>query len=478
MTDRFDLSKHIQFNTRVKSAYYSDQDNLWTVTTGDGVSTTCRYFLPASGPLSIPKKPPFPGYESFTGEWYQAANWPKLKNIDFKGKRIAVIGTGATGVQIIPKIAPVAKQLTVFQRTPNYVLPGRNYIIDEHEANEIKERHPSTWDRASNHPFGLAMTATGNTANDLSNKDKIKKSLDAGWECGGFHFQFETLDDLFTNKDSNEIASEYVREKIRAIVHDRETAEKLCPKYPFLSKRPPCGHFYYEAFNRPSVELVDIKKDNLSIYEKGIRTASGGEYEFDMIISALGFDAATGALNEMDIRGSQGKSLSSYSAKRLETFAGVLVSGFPNMFVVCGPHVPFGNMPVVLDMEVKWIGKTLQYMKKNNFAKIDVSEKAMDEWSAHLVDAFNATLFAKSAKETGAWFVGANIPGKPENVLFYFGGVPNWRDWLDRELNTGWSSMNFDPPLVARQEANGVQLKAVEKGAIEATHIENSSIMV
>ncbi|KAH8896925.1 cyclohexanone monooxygenase [Thozetella sp. PMI_491] len=447
VVDRFDLRKHIEFDTRIAAASYSEDENRWTITTASGVSTTCRYFLAATGPLSIAKKPPFAGLDKYTGEWYQASSWPEQK-IDFHGKRVAVIGTGATGVQIIPKLAPVARELTVFQRTPNYVLPGRNYIIDEHQAGDIKRNYEGTLTRASKHPFGLAMTPTGNTVKDVADPDKTRRILDAGWECGGFHFQFETLDDLFTNQQSNDVASEYVRQKIRAIVQDPTKAELLCPKYPFLSKRPPCGHFYYEAYNRPNVNLVDISKDNIEIYENGIRTSSGAEYECDMIIFALGYDAATGALSEMDVRGKQGKSLKDFWAAKLDTFAGVLVPGFPNMFVVCGPHVPFGNMPVVLDIEVDWIGKTIRHLEENKIETIEVTQQAVRRWSAHLDDAFKATLFAESARDSKAWFVGANIPGKAISPLFYFGGVPTWADWLESETKTGWASMELFPPRV------------------------------
>jgi len=411
--------------------------------------------------LSVAKELPFAGLRSYKGEWYQTSQWPQ-SGVSFEGKRIAVIGTGATGVQIIPKLASVAKQLTVFQRTPNYVLPGRNYAIDEYQAKEIKRQYDVTWDTASSHPYGLAMKSTGQTIKDVTDASKIRQLLDAGWECGGFHFQFETLDDLFTNQESNDIASEYLRQKIHAVVHDPDTADLLCPKYPFLSKRPPCGHFYYEAYNRPNVNLVDVHGHEIDLYEKGVRTSSGTEYEFDMIIFALGFDAATGALSEMDVRGTQGKSLGASWKQRLETFAGVLVPGFPNMFSICGPHVPFGNMPIVLNKEVNWIGKTIGYMEENKLAEINVSQTAVDAWSSHLNEAFKATLFANSAKESGAWFVGANIPGKTNSPLFYFGGVQTWEAWLDKERSTTWASMDFSNPPGAGKaslayEKNGEQ---------------------
>lgn len=439
------MRKFIDFNTRIKSAYYEDKRDVWTITDASGSRTTCRYFLPATGPLSVAKEPPFPGLKSYTGEWYQTSTWPSQK-VDFHGKRIAIVGTGATGVQIVPSLAPVAKELAVFQRTPNYVLPARNYVIHENEADEIRQNFDNTWDHAKTQAFGLAMNATGKTIDNAGDDDKVKQILDAGWECGGFHFFFETLDDLFTSKKSNDTASEYIRHKIRTIVKDPSTAELLCPKHPFLSKRPPCGHFYYEAFNRPNVKLLDISRDEIEIYEKGIRTSSGAEHEFDMIIFALGFDAATGALTEMDVRGNQNQSLKDVWADRLETYAGVLVPNFPNMFLICGPHVPFGNMPVVVDIGLNWIGKTIRYMEENKLTKINVTNKAVEAWAAHLDECFKATLMADYAEKSGAWFVGANIPGKPKNVLFYFGGVPGWAAWLENESTSSWASMDFSPP--------------------------------
>ncbi|KAK9422975.1 putative Cyclohexanone monooxygenase [Seiridium unicorne] len=442
--DHFDMRKNIEFETRVDSAHYDDTEGLWTVTTANRLSVTCRYFIPATGPLSVAKDPPFPGLKSFKGEWYQSSNWP-TKQVDFANKRIAVVGTGATGVQIIPKLATVAKTLTVFQRTPNYVLPGRNYVIDEYQAAKIKQTYDATWKHAKTHPFGLAMTSRGNKIEDEVDREEVRHVLDSGWETGGFHFQFETFDDIFTNQMSNDLASDYIRQKIQAIVQDPNTAEILSPKYPFLSKRPPCGHFYYETYNQANVKLVDISQDSIELYEEGIRTGSGIEYEFDMIIFALGFDAATGALSEMDVRGSQNKSLRETWKKKLETFAGILVPGFPNMFMICGPHVPFGNMPVVVDIEVGWIGKTICHMEEKEFSTIHVSEKAVSAWSSHLVAEFQATLLKNSAKETGAWFVGANIPGKAREVLFYFGGVPNWNQWLNSEIESSWESMELYP---------------------------------
>jgi cyclohexanone monooxygenase len=443
-TDKFDLRRYIEFNKRIKSAYYDEEEKIWTLTAANGTSVTSRYFLPATGPLSVAKAPNFAGLEKYAGEWYQASNWPQ-NDVDLCGKRVAIIGTGATGVQIIPKVAFVADQVTVFQRSPPYVLPGRNYVIDEGQAAEIKRTFDDTLKVASAHKAGLAMKVSGRTVKGVADADKINQILDAGWECGGFHYQFETFDDLATDAEANEVASEYVRQRIRSIVQDPNTAELLCPKYPFMSKRPPCGHFYYETYNRPNVKLVDISREEISLYEKGIRTTSGGEYDFDVIIFAIGYEAATGALSEIDVRGSQGISLGERWTKRIDTFAGVLVPNFPNLFLICGPHIPFGNMPVVVEIQVRWIGKTIDYIEKNELAEIDVKTETVDAWSVQLEKAFNATVYAESAKVARSWFVGANIPGKPQNVLFYFGGVPAWADQLEKELKSKWASMKFSP---------------------------------
>ncbi|KAK1966756.1 steroid monooxygenase [Colletotrichum sublineola] len=452
IVDRFDLRKDIAFGIRVMAAHYSDNDNTWTLTTADGQSTTCRYFIAATGTLSVPQDPPYPGLNSFTGEWYQTANWPAHR-VDFQNKRIAVVGTGSTGVQVISALAPIAKNLSVFQRTPNYVLPGRNYNIDEHLAHEIKQNMDVTWDIARKSMAGQPIKSSGRILKDMTDNDKIRQIFDYGWERGCFQLQLETFDDIILDPESNKVFSEYIRSKIRAIVQDPNTADILCPTYPFGAKRPPCGHFYYEAFNRPNVHLIDISQDEIDIYERGIRTSSGVEHEFDMIIFALGFDAITGALGKIDIKGSKSKSLKEYWAQDVTTFGGALVPGFPNMFMVCGPQTPIGNMPVMIEMAVTWIGKTLRYMEEKHLATVNVSEKASDAWTQHNNEVFNSTWFPEPAKATHNWAIGTNIPGKPFNVLCYFGGVPSWNDWLEKEAADEWPSMEFT--RIADSESKG-----------------------
>ncbi|KAL9042940.1 MAG: hypothetical protein Q9180_000230 [Flavoplaca navasiana] len=451
--DRYDLRKYIDFSIRIVAAHYSDNDKVWTITNADGLSTTCRYFLPATGVKSIPKEPAFAGLKSYTGEWYQASKWPAHK-VDFHGKRIAVAGTGSTGVNIIPKLAPAAKKLMVFQRTPNYVLPGRNYTIDDYQAAEIRKNHDATWELATMNLAGHACKASGKTVKDGD------------------------IDDIFMDPESNEQAADFIRQKIRAIVHDPKKAELLCPNHPFGSKRPPSGHFYFEAFNRPNVKLIDISGGDIELYENGIRTSSGVEYEVDMIIFALGYNAGTGALNEIEIEGSRGKSLRKHWMDRIRTFTGILVSDFPNMFIACGPHMPIGNQPTMLELAVDWIGKTIRHMEDNKLTQVNVTDEAVDAWSAHAEEIFNSAYISGPAVDNRSWFVDANTPGKRPKILFYFGGVQSWKSWLDKEIVTTWASTELTPRAVGdkAEAGNPGQDKLIGGVAVTSKMLESAVV--
>ncbi|KAL4805220.1 Baeyer-Villiger monooxygenase [Aspergillus unguis] len=422
VADRFDMRKEIQFGTRVESAHYQDRENHWAIRTDRGDAYTCRFFITAAGVLSAGRRPPFPGIDSFQGDWYVTSEWPKEK-IDFTGKRVAVIGTGATGVQIIPTLAHVAKS--------------------EHRT-EIKRNYEAIWEQAQSQVFGFAMPIVGRTLPDVTDPAQQRKILEAGWEAGGFRFVFGTFDDLLTNPQANELASAFVREKIRTIVKDPKTAELLCPRYPLLAKRPPLGHFYYEAYNRPNVHLVDVSTYGIEeITPKGLRLGNGDEYEFDVIIYAIGFDAVTGALTRMDIRGRNGRVLASEFSTRPETFLGIMVDDYPNMFTISGPQSPFANMPVVIDTVVMWIGKALAMMRKRNATRVEVKRSAVDWWCEQVRAAFEASVLATSSAQVHSWYVGANVPGKPANVLFYFGGLVAYIDHCRREAEGGFPNLIF-----------------------------------
>lgn len=422
--------------------------------------------------MSKPRAPDFHGFESYQGEWHQASSWPAHK-VDLEDKRIAVIGTGSTGVQLVPELAQVAREVVVYQRTPNYVLPGRNHAMDEREALGIKKNHAATWQRAVSNIGGHALNNTnGRTIKGTAAASDIRQVFDQGWERGNFPFQYETFDDVFTDPSANELAAEFIRQKIRAIVRNPATAELLCPKYTLGAKRSPSGNFYYEAFNQPSVSLVDVSQDDIVFYEKGIRTA-GTEREFDVVVFALGFDTGIGALIDMDIRGVQGQSIKACWDEKLATFAGALVSGFPNMFIILGPQSPIGNLPVPLDILGDWVGKTIRHMEEKGLASIDVKEEAQKAWADLTDGIWNSHWLGEPAKETRSWFVGANIPGRPPRILYYFGGVPSWRAWLDEEVNTSWARMNFTSHLATAGADRSADVGGV---AITADELESLAV--
>ncbi|MGH7898171.1 MAG: flavin-containing monooxygenase [Candidatus Binatia bacterium] len=434
VADRFDMRKDIEFDTRVESAVYDESANVWRVVTDRGRSYSCNYLITAVGVLSLPYQPPFPGLERFAGEWYITGRWPK-EPVDFAGKRVSVIGTGATAVQAIPIIAYTAAHVTVFQRTPNYVMPARNTPLTKDELQSIRKNYDAIWEQARNHFFGFAMDAAGRTAADVT-PEEHQKILERGWETGGFRYIFETFDDIFVDEKSNQVASEFVRNKIRAIVKDPATAELLCPKdYPLAGKRPPLGHFYYETFNRPNVTLVDVSRNPITeITAEGVRTATD-EYPADIIVFATGFDAVTGTLRHMDIRGKGGATIRDKWQGGPRTHLGISVDGFPNLFMICGPQSPFANIPVVIDGIVDWIGQAIRHLRDNRLDTMEPTPEAVEAWRRHVDDLVNATVLPKGKR---SWFLGDNIPGKPHVVLFYFGGAGAYRRECQAAVDRGF----------------------------------------
>ncbi|ETI24090.1 hypothetical protein G647_03459 [Cladophialophora carrionii CBS 160.54] len=442
VTDHLDLRKHIELNTKVTTAHWNPTKNVWEVTTSKGKTYTATFLITATGPLATPLPPPFPGLDSFKGEWYQTGLWPKHK-VDFAGKRVAVVGTGATAVQVIPVVAHNAKTLTVFQRTPNFVLPARNYPIPEDQQTALRRDCEAVLRRARTQSFGMDMVDATLKSTDLETEAEIQRVLEFGWEIGGFRFIFETFADMLTNAKCNEAAAEFVRNKIRSIVKDKETAERLCPYYTILSKRPPLGHFYYEAFNRDNVELVDVSHDPIrAITPTGLRTGAK-EYEFDMIIFAVGFDAVTGTLAAIDIRGAEGQHLGEQLNRDMETAYGITAPGFPNLFMVSGPQAPFANIPVVIDNTVDWIGRTVSYMHDHGHRRIDTKEEVARHWKEQVEAVFAMTVLPEGAKKTHSWYVGANLEGKPVRPLFWFGGVAPYFAFCDKEIGDGYPGFAF-----------------------------------
>jgi cation diffusion facilitator CzcD-associated flavoprotein CzcO len=419
VADRFDLRRDILFGTRVRSSTYNESSNRWVVETDAGDRFRCRYLIFATGPLSKPIAPPFDGLDAFAGEWYLTARWPD-RPVSFAGQRVAVIGTGATGIQVVPEIADQAAHVTVFQRTPNYAIPGRNRALTDDERRDIKDRYAQIWASTQRQASGFDIPEARKTFEELD-ADEQRAALAGALERGGFQFQFTTFRDLMVDEKANEVAAEFLRAHIRSVVNDPETAELLCPKgYPFGAKRPPLEHGYYAAFNRPNVTLVDVSDDPITaITAQGVRTGSVVR-DFDMLIFATGFDGSTGALMAMDIRGRGSRSLKDAWTNGPRTFLGITVDGFPNMFLVAGPQSPFGNVPVMIENEVLWIGSAIEHNLRDGGAGLEPGPAAVQGWVDGVDRALNATLMRKGTL-AHSWFLGLNVDGKPAGPLFYFG---------------------------------------------------------
>ena len=437
VTDRFDLRKDIQLDTRIAGATYDAESRAWAVTTDGGDTFTCTYFITGVGCLSATYRPPFPGLEDFTGEWYETSRWPRGRTVDFTGKRVALIGTGATGVQIAPIIAHTAARLMVFQRTPNYVLPARNRTLTDEERAELRANSEVIWKRAFEHAFGMAYEPSGVTVPETTREEQ-ERILDAAWEQGGFSYIFSTFDDLWTDEASNEVAAEFLRNKIRSIVKDPVTAELLCPKtYPLVGKRPPLGHFYYEMFNRDNVELIDVKDDPITrITPGGLQTGSA-DYEADVIVFATGFDAITGAITRMDIKGKDGSTIKQRWESGPQTYLGIGVDDFPNFFMIVGPQAPFANIPVVVETVVEWIADAISHLRDNGLDTMEPTSEAVRQWGVHMDEILNATILP-AGRQANSWYLGANIPGKAQVVQVYLGGLPAYREECRHAAENGY----------------------------------------
>jgi cyclohexanone monooxygenase len=348
---------------------------------------------------------------------------------------VAVIGTGATAIQLIPEVAREAAHLTVFQRTPNYVVPARNHLMPESQVVEINRTWDEMWAHLRKQPFALPIPVSGRVADDVPDAAERQRVFDQVWETGGFRFIFESFDDLITNQAINDEASDYVRNKIRTIVKDPETAELLCPTgHPFGTKRLPLGHFYYETFNRENVDLVSVADNPIErITPRGIELEDGSEHEVDIIVFALGFNAITGALGQVDLRGRGGRTLNEKWAGGASAYLGVAVDEFPNMFVILGPQSPFVNTPPMVERQVDFIGDAIRYLREHELGPVEARAEAVEAWNAECHTGLNETLIPKGLDDR-PWFL-RRIPGKPLNVLFYFGGFEAYCDNVQASLD-------------------------------------------
>jgi cation diffusion facilitator CzcD-associated flavoprotein CzcO len=428
VADKFDLRKHMQFGCTVESAHWDDDATLWRLHLADGRDLSCRILITAIGLLSAPTLPRYEGLDSFEGQSFHTFNWPE-EPVEFAGKRVAVIGTGATGIQVLPEVAKQAAHVTVFQRTPNYAIPGRNRALTDDERRDIKDRYPEIWALTQRQASGFDIPETRKTFDDLE-ADERREALAGALERGGFQFLFTTFRDLMVDEEANEVAAEFLRAHIRSVVNDPATAELLCPKgYPLGAKRPPLEHGYYAAFNRPNVTLVDVSDDPITaITTRGVRTSTA-EHDVDVLIFATGFDSATGALMSMDICGRGSRSLKDAWANGPRTFLGMTVDGFPNMFLIAGPQSPFGNVPVMIENEVRWIGAAVEHGVRHEVATLEPRPTEVQGWVDEVDRSLHATLMRKGTL-AHSWFLGLNVDGKATAPLFFFGRANKYFDRL------------------------------------------------
>ena len=439
VADRFDLRRDIRFRTTVVAATWDEAAGRWLVDTDDGTRLNARFLVTAVGCLSTTNLPDFPGRDDFRGDWYHTGLWPH-EGVDFTGKRVAVIGTGATGVQLIPEVADQAAHVTVFQRTPNYDIAGGNRPITPEDDRRIKDEYQQIWARTRQTAFGFPYDVEDRTALSVPD-DERQEIFEAAWARGGFRLG-TTFNDLLLDADANDTAAEFLRNKIRERVDDPEIAELLAPKdHPFFSKRPPLENGYYETFNRENVTLVDIRRSPIeAITPAGVRTADG-EYEVDSIVYATGFDAMTGTLLRLNITGRDGLTLTEKWAEGPRTYLGIASHGFPNLFMITGPQSPsvLSNMPVSIEQHVDWITDCLRHLTERGVERIEPTLEAENGWIAHHEEVTAATLLPRA----NSWWVGANIPGKPRGLYPYVGGVGTYRGICDDVAAKGYEGFEL-----------------------------------
>ena len=442
VADRFDLRRDIQFSTRVTAATYDEGTVLWRLETDSGEQLTAKYCVMATGCLSVPQVPQIEGRESFTGPSYYTGWWPH-EGVDFTGQRVGVIGTGSSAIQSIPHIAQQADHLFVFQRTPNYSVPAHNGPVAPEHVRSVKENYAEFRQTARESRSGFVSAPS--PYQDLSalevTEEERRQQYEWRWEIGGFGFT-GAFSDLLRDEEANETAAEFVRERIREIVKDPDVARKLIPRdYAIGTKRLCLDTNYYETYNRDNVTLVDIRSNPIEeITPTGLRTTETG-YEFDALVFATGFDAMTGALLAIDIRGREGISLRDEWEAGPRTYLGISMAGFPNLFTITGPGSPsvLSNMMVSIEQHVEWVTGCIEYMEERQIRTIEARREDQDEWVDHVNEVGDMTLYPK----TGSWYMGANIEGKTRVFMPYIGGVGAYREKCDEVAAEGYTGFSL-----------------------------------
>lgn len=424
VASRFDLRRDIDFGVRVTAAQYDEGAIRWYVQTDRGEQWSAQYVVMAVGCLSSASVPDIAGLDRFSGQWLHTGRWPE-NGVDLTGHRVAVIGTGSSGIQAIPEIAKSSAQLTVFQRTPNFSLPALNGPLDPEVQERIKDDYPNLRQQARESVSGLPDTPPTVGAFDVDEAERTA-TYQSGWGRGSIQGITRAYNDLMTSREANETAAAFIRSKIAEIVTDPVVAEVLSPRdHPFGTKRPCLDTEYYQTYNLPHVSLIDLKQTPIvEITERGIRTTAAN-LEFDTIVFATGYDALTGALEAIEISGRDGRGLKDEWIEGPRSHLGLTIAGFPNLFTITGPGSPsvLSNMVVSIEQHVEWIAECLGDMRELGLSEIEPERTAQDTWVDHVADVASRTLYPSAA----SWYMGANIPGKPRVFLPYVGGVGAYR---------------------------------------------------
>jgi len=441
VADRFDLRRDIQFETSVTAAAFDEASETWLVQTNRGDAVRARFLIMATGCLSAGRVPDIEGIADFGGTTYHTGAWPH-EGVDFTGKRVAVIGTGSSGIQSMPVIAAQAEHVYVFQRTPNFSLPSNNWKITPDYERSWKDRYAERREQAR-HTRSGTLYNFGNTSALAVPPEDCEHEYDLRWDMGGVELM-QAYTDLLLTKEANDTAADYVRAKIRAIVADPATAETLLPtNHPIGTKRICVDTDYFATYNRPNVTLIDLRKTPIErLTAKGIRT-SGADFEVDSIVFATGFDAMTGSLLKMDLTGVGGERLRDKWAAGPRTLLGVMTAGFPNLFTITGPGSPsvLSNVIVSIEQHVEWITGLLAHLQASGATRVEADREAEERWVEHVNEVADRTLFPQA----NSWYMGANIQGKPRVFMPYCGGVGVYRHKCAEIAAAGYPGFRITP---------------------------------
>lgn len=434
VADRLDLRKHYQFDSRVTRAVWDEARKLWRVTTDRGGTVEATCCVMATGPLSIPRDPDIPGIGSYKGQLLRAGKWPHHP-VSFTGKRVGVIGTGSTGIQIVQEVGRQAAELFVFQRTPSFTMPMRNQKLEPAYVAEVKRNYARIREAARNSPNG-GVRPWSTRAFFSVTPSRRRVLLEDAWKAGGLAM-LGTFTDLLSNEEANEHVAEFVRDKINDVVTDAATAERLKPRgYPIFARRPCLDTGYYETFNQPNVHLVDCVIDPIvEITPHGVRTQSG-ETKLDMLILATGYDGLTGALTAFDVVGRGGRTVNEKWKAGARSYLGLMMEGFPNLFMTTGPNGPaaLANIVRISENDVDWIASVITHMADNGLEAIEPTRKAEDDWMELVFRLAQRSLLSKAK----TWYVGTNVKDKAQGLTLFTGGFPKYREYCAAAIQAGY----------------------------------------